>query len=113
MESTTVTPTIRRLFLTASQNPGWSVGSIASPKLSSVGEVENQVGVMPSISASGLNAVETIQKTGKHMTTKIASPTAFQAARWSATPAKRRGHARSLGPRTMPAHVEERSGGDA
>ncbi len=44
-----------------------------------------QVGVTPSISASGLKAVETIQKTGKSITTKTTSPTAFHAELTAAT----------------------------
>src|SRR5918992_2213112 len=63
--STTVIPTMMTLFLTASQKPGWSVESTASRKWSSVGLVENQVGVAEMISVSGLKAVEIIQKTGK------------------------------------------------
>ena len=50
-----------KLFLTASQKPGWSVESTAARKWSSVGLAENQVGVAATISSSGLNAVEIIQ----------------------------------------------------
>ena len=81
IEIATVTPTMIRLFLTSSQKNGsW----IALPKCASVGCTENHVGVRLVTSESGLNAVEIIQKTGKTMTTKTASPTRFQP-----TPARR------------------------
>src|ERR687887_1343775 len=70
IEIATAATTMIRLFLTSSQKNGrW----IASRKWRIVGCVENQVGVRLLISVSGLNAVETIQKTGKIMTTKTKS----------------------------------------
>ena len=58
IESATVTLTTIRLFLTPSQKKG---RLIASRKCESVGCSENQVGVNPLSSSSGLNALATIQ----------------------------------------------------
>ena len=67
IEIATVTRTTIRLFFTSSQKNGLS---IASRKCCSVGCRGIQVGVKLMISSSGLNAVETIQKTGKTITAK-------------------------------------------
>ena len=78
IEIATASSTMITLFFTASQKNGlW----IASRKCWSVGCPENHVGVWLLISSSGLNAVEIIQKTGKTMTTKSATPTTFQPVR--------------------------------
>src|SRR5262245_48212476 len=79
-ETTRAAATTKRLFFTVSQKYG---RAIASRKWSSVGDVENHVGVRLLISSSGLNAVETIQKTGKTSATKTATPTTSQPRRRS------------------------------
>ena len=75
IEIATVTPTITIELTTELQKYG---RSIASRKCWSVGWSGIQVGVSLSMSSVGLNAVETIQKTGKIITTKTVRPSRFQ-----------------------------------
>src|SRR5579862_2706414 len=71
MAINTVTITTITLFFTSAQKNGrW----IASVKWRIVGVDENQVGLKLLIWSSVLNAVDTIQKTGKTITTKSATP---------------------------------------
>ena len=72
MEMTTVASTTIRLFLTSCQKYG---RLIASRKCASVGCSETHVGVRLTISSSGLNAVEIIQKTGNTITMNTITPT--------------------------------------
>src|SRR5579862_4397371 len=72
---TTVETTTMTLFFTSVQKYGrW----IASLKWLSVGFLGIQVGLKLSISSLVLNAVVTIQKTGKTITTKTSRPSVFQ-----------------------------------
>ena len=72
---------------------------IASRKCASVGWSGTHVGVRLTISSSGLNAVEIIQKTGNTITTNTITPTMSQPV-WRAAAATAPAHA-SFPIRTM------------